>query len=653
VKVSFLSDLLEQSYSTPYAPVPPEDLGYDNYPSGEMGTHPLRSINHWRINIEHVDQVTRDNRVLSEAVEYFLEACGKYPPLDDDEIKKLLRQYLYNGDLEARGTVVRHNLRLVVHEAKKVRRDKELPPRHMEELLQDGVLGLMRATEKVNLDHESGAKFSTYAIHWIRNTILRGYADNYRTIRLPVHVIEKLEKVSRTFKDLRKELKRNPTEEEVAVQLDMSVEDLDALYDSTKVPSSLDEIKSKSEDDEWQNRYDTLVDEEDKVFNQAEDIEQKFLLREALETLQYRERRVLELRYGLGGEHPRNLDEIGRTFNITRERIRQIEISALQKLEATPKAQKLRKSTYDLTPEDARRRTVESKWALRHETFVDYLADKARACSASIAKQKELNEQEKQEEAKRQKLLDEIGEKFENATYLHAVSRAVEAGGKLLSRVEFFEQRGAPKPPCIARNIQNSFRTNNFIEQYGHFAGAIFDLLYKGLQALTKDGDPVSITALEEYVSDFDDSLYDVRPEFLTSVLEAAERRGHVIVDRSKAPITYRVRRIDDEEQRITFASNIEEEINPKAAIILHLIKQLRAGSAPDTAITFAQLRSSWAEISKDLNETQLRWSLTYLERAGHIAIKASKIRGHDIWRSTPNGITPMVKPQDLWYGDK
>ena len=268
-----------------------------------------------------------------DSLRLYLRSIGKVELLTAEQEVELAKR-IERGDLDAKQKMVESNLRLVVSIAKNYR-NQGLP---FLDLIQEGTLGLVRAAEK--FDYRKGFKFSTYATWWIRQAIARALADKARTIRIPVHVVEKLNKIGRAERKLVTELGREPTPEEIAEVTGIDPEEVDSIKRSAQAPVSLEKPVGDEEESEFGQ---FIADEKaESPFDRAADLLTKEALKEALENLSYRERRVLELRYGLGGEHPRTLDEVGRTFNVTRERIRQIENQSLKKLQSLGEAQKLR-----------------------------------------------------------------------------------------------------------------------------------------------------------------------------------------------------------------------------------------------------------------------------------------------------------------------
>jgi RNA polymerase primary sigma factor len=269
----------------------------------------------------------------TDSLQLFLKDIGKARLLTAQEEVDLAKR-IWRGDQDAKQKMVESNLRLVVSIAKNYR-NQGLP---FLDLIQEGTLGLVRAAEK--FDYRKGFKFSTYATWWIRQAVSRALADKSRTIRIPVHVVEKVNKIGRAERKLVTALGREPTTDELAEVTGIDPEEVDSIKRSAQAPVSLQKPVGDEEGSEF---GEFIADEQaESPYEHAVEILTKEALREALENLSYRERRVLELRYGLGGEHPRALDEVGRTFNVTRERIRQIENQSLKKLRNLPEAEKLR-----------------------------------------------------------------------------------------------------------------------------------------------------------------------------------------------------------------------------------------------------------------------------------------------------------------------
>ncbi len=270
-----------------------------------------------------IDETVRE--VSTDALQLFLKDIGKVQLLTAAEEVELAKR-IERGDRRAKQEMVEANLRLVVSIAKRYR-NQGLP---FLDLIQEGTIGLVRAAEK--FDWRKGYKFSTYATWWIRQAVARALADKGRTIRMPVHVVEKLNKIVRSERKLRGELCREPLPIEIAVDIDLPLDEVEQILRTSQAPVSLEKPVGDDEESEFGH---FLTDENAPLPDEVADTTlRQELLRNILGTLSQRERRVLELRYGLGGEQPRTLDEVGRTFNVTRERIRQIENQSLKKLRA-------------------------------------------------------------------------------------------------------------------------------------------------------------------------------------------------------------------------------------------------------------------------------------------------------------------------------
>ena len=274
-----------------------------------------------------------DTEFSADSLQLFLKDVGKVELLTAAQEVELAKR-IERGDHRAKQEMVEANLRLVVSIAKRYR-NQGLP---FLDLIQEGTIGLVRAAEK--FDWRKGYKFSTYATWWIRQAVARALADKARTIRMPVHVVEKLNKIMRTERKLRAERGREPSNEEIALDLDMTIEEVESIRRTSQTPVSLE--KPVGDDDESEFGH-FLEDETTPLPDEAADTAFRAeALTKCLGSLSYRERRVLELRYGLNGEQPCTLDEVGRAFQVTRERIRQIENQGLKKLRALAESQKLR-----------------------------------------------------------------------------------------------------------------------------------------------------------------------------------------------------------------------------------------------------------------------------------------------------------------------
>jgi RNA polymerase primary sigma factor len=268
-----------------------------------------------------------------DSLRLYLREIGKVPLLTADE-EVYLAKRIERGDMSAKTQMIEANLRLVVSIA------KSYLGRGLSflDLIQEGSLGLIRAVEK--FDYRKGFKFSTYATWWIRQAVTRAIADKARTIRIPVHMVEKLNKVVHIERQLVQRLGREPHPEEIAEELEMTTEEVREILRMSQLPVSLEkpigeeeesELGDFVEDESAESPFDTAT-----LSLRREDVEH------ALSALPERERQVIELRFGLSGAQPCTLEEVGRAFGVTRERIRQIENNTLKKLESLPEAQGLK-----------------------------------------------------------------------------------------------------------------------------------------------------------------------------------------------------------------------------------------------------------------------------------------------------------------------
>ena len=281
------------------------------------------------ITAENVDAFADDS------VRLYLREIGKIPLLTPEE-EADLAQRIVKGDKKAKDKMVESNMRLVVSIAKRY------GGRGLDflDLIQEGNTGLLRAVEK--FDPEKGFKFSTYATWWVRQAITRAIADQARTIRIPVHMVETINKVLRTTRKLTAELNREPTNEEIAKALDMEPEKVDYVMRIKQDIASLDASVGRDGDDEDSVLGDFVEDEErDSPEESAANQILKEQLSEIIATLTDREQKIIRLRFGIGGGRPHTLEEVGNEFDVTRERIRQIEAKALAKLRKNKETKKL------------------------------------------------------------------------------------------------------------------------------------------------------------------------------------------------------------------------------------------------------------------------------------------------------------------------
>jgi RNA polymerase primary sigma factor len=271
-----------------------------------------------------------------DSLRLYLREIGKVDLLTAEQEVALAKR-IERGDMAAKTHMIQANLRLVVSIA------KAYLGRGLTflDLIQEGSLGLIRAVEK--FDYRRGYKFSTYATWWIRQAVTRAIADKARTIRIPVHMVEKLNKVVHIERQLVQRLGREPTPEEIGVELEMTVEEVREIMRMSQLPVSLD--KPIGEDEESELGDFVPDDQAESPFDTASLSLRREDVQKALDSLPERERLVLELRYGLSGEQPYTLEEVGQAFGVTRERIRQIENNTLKKLETLPEAQGLKAAT--------------------------------------------------------------------------------------------------------------------------------------------------------------------------------------------------------------------------------------------------------------------------------------------------------------------
>ncbi len=285
------------------------------------------------VDMENIDLSVPDGVSIEDPVRMYLKEIGKVPLLSAEREIELAKR-MEEGDEEAKKELAEANLRLVVSIAKRYVGRGML----FLDLIQEGNLGLIKAVEK--FDYHKGYKFSTYATWWIRQAITRAIADQARTIRIPVHMVETINKLIRVSRQLLQELGREPMPEEIAKELDMPVERVREILKISQEPVSLETPIGEEEDS---HLGDFIQD--DNVPVPAEAAAQTLLkeqLDEVLNTLTEREQKVLRLRFGMNDGRARTLEEVGKEFDVTRERIRQIEAKALRKLRHPSRSRKLR-----------------------------------------------------------------------------------------------------------------------------------------------------------------------------------------------------------------------------------------------------------------------------------------------------------------------
>lgn len=270
---------------------------------------------------------------VNDPVKVYLKDIGKVPLLTSEE-EIVLAKKMLEGDQYARAKLSEANLRLVVSIAKRYVGRTSM---QFLDLIQEGNLGLLKAVEK--FDHTKGFRFSTYATWWIRQSITRAMADQARTIRIPVHMVETIHKLTRATRQLLQELGRDPTVEEIAEKMGIPVKKVEEIKKIAQDPISLENPVGEEDDSKIADFI------EDETIRSPVEVATQNLLKEqlmgVLESLTPREQKVIRLRYGLDDSHPRTLEEVGKEFSVTRERIRQIEAKALRKLRHPNRSKKL------------------------------------------------------------------------------------------------------------------------------------------------------------------------------------------------------------------------------------------------------------------------------------------------------------------------
>lgn len=279
------------------------------------------------------DIVEADISSIPDATRAYMHQIGRIPLLTFEQEQELGKK-MAAGDAYAREKLIESNLRLVVSIAKRYINRSRMS---FLDLIQEGTLGLIRAVDK--FDYTRGYKFSTYATWWIRQAISKAVAEQSRTIRVPMHIIEALSKLNTVSRRLYQELEREPTAAELAAEMSLSIDKVKELLAIVKEPTSLD---STLTDDDETTVGDLVADETEDFSAGIFQEEMANLIQEVLMTLEDREKEVITMRYGLKNTKPRTLEEIGNHFGLTKERIRQIEDKALRKLRNPMRSEKLR-----------------------------------------------------------------------------------------------------------------------------------------------------------------------------------------------------------------------------------------------------------------------------------------------------------------------
>ncbi len=322
ISTNTLCDILEKIDTSP-------DHDYIYKSIGEAG---IQIVDEDERDRELFEQALRDIG-LDDPVKMYLKDIGRVPLLSVDEEIELARK-MQDGDEAAKKRLSEANLRLVVSIAKRYVGRGML----FLDLIQEGNLGLMKAVEK--FDYQKGFKFSTYATWWIRQAITRAIADQARTIRIPVHMVETINRLTRASRILLQQLGREPTPDEIAKELNMPVDRVREIQKIAQDPVSLETPIGEEEDSHLGDFI-----EDDRATTPSDSVAATMLkeqLMGVLDTLTPREEKVLRLRYGIDDGKPRTLEEVGKEFNVTRERIRQIEAKALRKLRHPSRSKKLK-----------------------------------------------------------------------------------------------------------------------------------------------------------------------------------------------------------------------------------------------------------------------------------------------------------------------